>query len=171
MSYFTEVLLIYLWHQNIGSVSELNYKVIALSSYKLLNDNCKYENKVSSEELSYLKSLLRNRNIVIQKGEKVNTVVIIDKEKYVQGVKNVISGSSKFIPLNIPPEDYINYIVNVEKKFRKLFNNLYDNNKISKDELLKICPVASIPGILYGNPKIHKPIVDNILKFKPILCY
>ena len=103
MSYFTEVLLIYLWHQNIGSVSELNYKVIALSSYKLLNDNCKYENKVSSEELSYLKSLLRNRNIVIQKGEKGNTVVIIDKEKYIQGVKNVISGSSKFIPLNIPP--------------------------------------------------------------------
>ena len=142
-----------------------------MSSYKLLNDNCKYENKVSSEELSYLKSLLRNRNIVIQKGEKVNTVAINDKEKYIQGVKNVISGSSKFIPLNIPPEDYINYIVNVEKKFRKLFNNLYDNNKISKDELLKICPVASIPGILYGNPKIHKPIVDNILKFKPILCY
>ena len=116
-----------------------------MSSYKLLNDNCKYENKVSPEELSYLKSLLRNRNIVIQKGEKGNTVVIIDKEKYIQGVKNVISGSSKFIPLNIPPEDYINYIANVEKKFRKLFNNLYVNNKINKDELLKFCPVGSRP--------------------------
>ena len=93
----------------------------------------------------------------------------MDKEKYIQGVKNVISDSSKFIPLKIPPEDYINYIVNVEKKFRKLFNNLYDNNKISKDELLKICPVGSRPGILYGNPKVHKPVVDNMPKFRPIL--
>ena len=93
----------------------------------------------------------------------------MDKEKYIQGVKNAISDSSQLIPLKIPPEDYINYIVNVEKKFRKLFNNLYDNNKISKDELLKICPVGSRPGILYGNPKIHNPVVDNIPKFRPIL--
>ena len=63
----------------------------------------------------------------------------------------------------------MNYIVNAEKKFRNLFNNLYDNNKISKDELLKICPVGSRPGILYESPKVHKPVVDNMPKFKPIL--
>ena len=118
----------------------------------VLNDNRKYENNLSSEELSSLKTLMRNKNIVIERADKGNTVVIIDKDKYIQGVKKVISDSSKFIPLNIPPEDYINYIVNVEKKFRKLFNNLYDNNKISKDELLKV----------------HKQ-VDNMPKFRPIL--
>ena len=62
-------------------------KDIALSSYKLLNDNCKYENNLSSEELSSLKTLMRNKNIVIQKVDKGNTVVIMDKEKYIQGVK------------------------------------------------------------------------------------
>ena len=105
---------------------------------------------------------------VIQKADKGNTVVIIDKDKYIQGVKNAISDSSKFIPLDILPEDYI---VNVEKKFRRLFNNLYDNKKISKDELLKICPVGMTirPGIRYGNSKVHKPVVDNMPKFKPIL--
>ena len=107
--------------------------------------------------------------MITQRADKGNTIVIIDKDKYIQGVKNVISDSSKFTPLNIPPEDYINYIVKVEKKFRKLFNNLYDNNKISKGELLKICPVGSRPGILYGNPKAHKPVVDNMPKFRPIL--
>ena len=112
---------------------------------------------------------MRNKNIVVLKADKGNTVVIMDKEKYIQGVKNVIAESSKFIPLNIPPEDYINYIVNIEKKFRKLFNNLYDNNKISKDEFLKIFPVGSRPGILYGNPHVHKPVFDNMPKFKPIL--
>ena len=138
-------------------------KDIAFSSYKLLNDNCKYENNLSSEELSALKIFMRNKNIVIQKADKGNTVVIMDKEKYIQVVKNVISNSSRFIPLKIPPEDYINYIANVEKKFRKLFN------KISKDELLKICPICSRLGILYSNPKVHKPVVDNMPKFRPIL--
>ena len=94
-------------------------KDIALSSYKLLNDNCKYENNLSSEELSSLKTLMRNKNFIIQKADRGNIIVLIYKEKYIQGVKNVISDSPKFIPLNIPPEDYINYIVNIDKKFRK----------------------------------------------------
>ena len=66
-------------------------KDIALSSYKLLNNNYKYEDNLSSEQLSSLKSLTRNKNIVIQKADKHNTVVIIDKEKYIQDVKNVTS--------------------------------------------------------------------------------
>ena len=134
-----------------------------------MNDNCKDENNLSSEELNALKTLMQNKNIVIQKVDKGNTVVITDKEKYIQGVKNVISDTSKFTPLNRSPDSYLNYIVNVEKKFKKLFNDLYDNEKISKDELLKISPIGSRPGILYGNPKVHKPVVDNMPKFRPIL--
>ena len=72
-----------------------------MPSYKLLNDNCQYENNHSSEELSYLKTL-----IVIQKAGKGNTVVLTDKEKYIQSIKNVMSDSSKFIPLHIPVEYY-----------------------------------------------------------------
>ena len=60
---------------------------------------------------------MRNKNIVIQKADTGNTVVILDKEKYIQGFKIVISDSSKFIALNIPSEDYINHIANVQKKF------------------------------------------------------
>ena len=62
-------------------------KDIALSSNKLLNDNCKYENNLLSEELRSLKSLMRNENIEIQKADKGDSVVRIDKEKYIHGVK------------------------------------------------------------------------------------
>ena len=136
-------------------------------SYKLLNDKCKYKNNLSSEELSSLKTLIKT--LSYKKLTKVTPEVIIDKEKYIQSVKNIISDSSKLIPLNIPKDDYINYIVNVKKKSRKLLNNLYDNDKISKDEFLKICPVGSRPGILYSNPKVHKPVFDNMPKYRPIL--
>ena len=91
-----------------------------MSPYKLLNDNCKYVNNLSFEELSSSKTLMRCKSIFILKADKVNAIVIIGKDKYIQGVKNVISDSSKFIFFNIPPEDWINYIFNVKKKFRKL---------------------------------------------------
>ena len=148
---------------------KVKLKDIPWSSYKHLNDNWKDQINLSSEWLSSLKTPIRNKNIVTQKADKGNNVIITDKEKYIQVVKYAIADFSKFIPLNIPPEDYVNYIDNVEKNFWKLFNNLHDNNKISKDEFLRICPVGSTPRILYRNPKVHKPVVYNRRKFRRIL--
>ena len=59
-------------------------KDIALSSFKLLNENCKFENNLSSDEIKSLKSLMRNKNTVIQKADKGNTVVITDRERNVK---------------------------------------------------------------------------------------
>ena len=64
---------------------------------------------------------MRNKDIIIQKTDKGNTVVITDKEKYIEGVKRAISDSNKFVQLNITPDKYLNYIINVEKKFKQLF--------------------------------------------------
>ena len=33
----------------------------------------------------------------------------------------------------------------------------------------KIYPHGSRPGILYRNPKVHKPVIDNCPEFRPIL--
>ena len=44
-----------------------------------------------------------------------------------------------------------------------------NNDKTNKDEYDKICPKGSRPGIPYGNPEIHKPVVDNLPIFRPIL--
>ena len=65
----------------LGDIAKAKVKDIRLSSYKLLNDNCKYENDLSSEKLSSLKTLMRNKNIVIKNLTKVNSIVIIDMQK------------------------------------------------------------------------------------------
>ena len=108
-------------------------KGLALTSYKILNDNCKYENKVSSEELSSLKSLMRNKNIVLQKAEKGNTVVIVGKEKNIQGVKNVISDSSNFIPLNIPIT-CISIIKSIKMTYSKLVQRVLNQESYTTIE-------------------------------------
>ena len=71
-----------------------------------------------------------------------------DKEKYIEGVKRSISDSNKFVQLNIRPDKYFNYIINVEKKFKQHFKDLLDNGKIIKDKYDKICLKGSRPAIL-----------------------
>ena len=88
-------------------------KDIALSSFKLFSDNCKFENNLSAEEINSFKALMRNKDIIIQKDGKGNAVVITDKEKYIEGVKRAISDSNKFVQLKITPDKYLNYMINV----------------------------------------------------------
>ena len=109
--------------------------------------------------MNSLNILMSNKRIVIQNANKGN----------IEGVKSTISDSNKFVQLNITPDKYLNYIINVEKKFKQLFKKLLDNAKISTDEYDKICPKGSKPGILYSNLKIHKSVINNLPKFRPIL--
>ena len=112
-------------------------KDIALSSFNLSRDNCKFENNLSVEETNSLKALMRNKGIIIQKADQGNTVVIIDKGKYIEGVTRAISDSNKFVHFNITPDKYLNYFINVETKFKQLFKDLLDNDKIVKMSLVK----------------------------------
>ena len=82
-----------------------------------------------------------------------------------EGVKHTISDSIRFVQLNITPDKYLNYIINFEKEFKQLSKDYLDNDKISKDEYDKICLKGSRQGILYGSPKIHKPVVNTLEKF------
>ena len=136
-------------------------KDTAVSSF---NGNGKFENNLSAEEINLLKALMRNKNIT-QKADKGNIVVITDKEKYIEDVKCANSYFNKIVQLDITPDKHPNYIINVEKNFKQLFKDLLDNDKISKDQYDKNFPEGSRPGILHGNPKIHKPVVNSSPKF------
>ena len=129
-------------------------KDISLSSLKYYNDNCEFEKNLSTEEFKSLKNLVKQKDIVIQKADKGNTVVLTDRDKYNCGVQNVISDPNKFLLLNIGTDKYLNYIINVEKRFRKIFKSLLDTKEINDIEYDNICPTGSRPGILYGLPKI-----------------
>ena len=69
--YLAEYELLYRSTTDLSMTSEdrerfkANLKDIAMSSYKLLNGNCKYENNLSSDELSFLRTFMRNKNIAI----------------------------------------------------------------------------------------------------------
>ena len=115
-----------------------------------------------------LKNLIEHKKIVIQKAEKGNTVVITDRTKYLEGIKSLLSDSSKFMQLPIDQDKWINYIINLECKLKDCFKVLNNEEKTSEKEFDSICPVGTMPGILYGNPNVHKTVVNNTPKSRPI---
>ena len=116
-----------------------------------------------------LKNLIEHKDLVIQKAGKGNTVVIPDCTKYLQGIKSLFLDRSKFMQLPIDEGKRINYIVNFESKLKDHFKVPKNEEKNSEKEFDNICPVGTTPGILYGNPKVLKTIVNNTSQFRPVL--
>ena len=129
----------------------------------------KVDKNLSEAESIALKILIERKDIVIQKADKGNPVAITDRTKYLEGIKSLLSDSSKFMPLPTDEGKWLNYIINLENKLKDRFKVFKNEEKISEKEFDNICPVGTNPGILYGNPKIHKRLVNNIPKFRPIL--
>ena len=63
---------------------------------------------------------------------------------------------------------WINYIINFESKLKDHFKVLKNEEKISEKKIDSTCPVGTTPCILYENPKVHKTVVNNIPKYRPI---
>ena len=57
----------------------------------------------------------------------------------------------------------------MEIKLKDRFNVLKKEEIISQKEFDSICLVGTTPGMLYGNPKVHKTVVNNSPRFRPIL--
>ena len=147
-------------------------KEIALSSlYDFNNTQHKHDN-LTVEEFASLKKLASNNNLIIQKSDKGNSVVLLDKNAYIERIENLLSDTTKFLPLmgdRISPGKELQYIEREEKKIRIFLKKLFKEGKISKRQYDYLYPIGSKPGILYGLGKVHKALVNGIPKFRPIL--
>ena len=90
-------------------------------------------------------------------------MVITDRTKYLEGIKSFHLDSSKFTQLPSDESKWTNYIINLGNKLKDCFKVL-KNEKISEEEFDSISPVGTTSGILYGNPKVHKTVVNNTPK-------
>ena len=87
----------------------------ALTSYQNFSRGQEPPENLTSE-FKALKRLSKNKDIVIQKADKGNTVVILDKCSYISAIEEILNDNSKFSKLDIPAGKEINHIVNLEKR-------------------------------------------------------
>ena len=141
----------------------------AFASYSDFNKDNSPPSNSSKDEFESLCKLKNENNLVIQKADKGNTIVILDKDSYLKSVETLLKDSSKFKNIPIAPNKDLNYIINSEKRVTDLLKKLKNKNAISEETYNKLRPVGSKPGTLYGSAKVHKPLINGLPRFRSIL--
>ena len=142
-------------------------KETALSSFRQYNKSP--QQNLSKEEVVALASQSKNKGIVIQKSDKINSVVIVDKETHIKRMENLLCDQRKFERVTLKNDALLNFVVNQEKRIDTIFKNLVDSNSISKEMRKSIKPVGTRPDTMYGLCKVYKQEVDGCPPFRPIL--
>ena len=108
-----------------------------------------------------------NKHLIIQKSEKGNSVVLLNRNGYITRMNKMLFDSSKFKKLDIKPGKEINSLLQREDRLTNFLKKL--KRSISDQLYNKLYPRGSQPAIMYGLSKIHKPLLNNFPKLRPIL--
>ena len=124
---------------------------------------------LTPEEFAALKSVSKNKNLIIQKFCKGSSIAIIGKSNHLEKMRNILYDSSKFTQVSVAENKQLNFIVNVEKYITDLLKDLKNSEVISETAYKSLKPRGCRFEILYGLCKVHKQLVDNCPHFRPIM--
>ena len=120
----------------------------ALFSCKSFCRNQSPSENLTASEFKGLQHLSKNKNILIHKAEKGNTIVILDKISYISAIEEILNDHTKFSDLDIPVGKEINYITNLQKTVTSDLKLLKDEEIIGKATYKSIKLVGSRPCVL-----------------------
>ena len=78
---------------------------------------------LSKEEFDALKNL-RNKQIVIEKSDKGNSIVVVDREKYIEKMENILSDQSKSQKIALKDDNFLNFITSQKNALIKFIKSL-----------------------------------------------
>ena len=78
---------------------------------------------LSKEEFDALKNL-RNKQIVIEKSDKDNSIVVVDRDKYIEKMENILSDQSKFQKIALKDDNFLNFITSQKNALIKFIKSL-----------------------------------------------
>ena len=140
---------------------------VALSSLRYFNLNVPQH--LSDSEFQALKNLSRlKKEVIIQKSDKGNSVVLVNKSDCVRHIEGILKDVNKFEKVSLK-KGIISFAVNHEKHINKQLRSISKNGSLTEQQYKKVKVVGSNPGILYGLCKVRKAAVDVCPPFRPIL--
>ena len=169
MAIFENIFSAFLCAENL-TFTKSDLKNIAFTSYRFYNKtNHKFDNITKDEHSAFLE-LLKLENIIIQKADKGNVVVIVDKNVYVDKMESILNDKFKFKEVKFTKiNEELDYLLDQEKELKDFLKILNEKNVITDKVLNSLKPCGSQPGVLYGLCKVHKESTGSSPPFRPIL--
>ena len=124
---------------------------------------------LSKEEFTALQNLSKNKDLIIQKSDKGNSVVIVQRQDYLEKMSDILSDQKKFSKVSLKDDTISNFAINQEKHVDKVLKKFVESKCMIGKTRKSLKPVGTRPGIMYGSCKVHKASVGNCPPFRPIL--
>ena len=137
------------------------------SSFKKYNFSKKLN--LSRVEYNALKNLSSLKNIIIQKSDKENSVVVMNRDDYINRMETLTPDQAKFQKLLVSENKNYNFMVQEKKLVDNILDTLHEKNVITRDIKTIFATDGSSPARLYGLPKIHEALVDGLPNYRPII--
>ena len=144
---------IYDENQRNESILHLKSKIkdVGLSLFRLYNKKDHLFENLSEEEYQAFLSLSKN-NDIIQKANKGNTVVLLDKSSYIKKIEELLADTSKFAKVGFNKKHKVNqelqHLLDLEVNIKTCLDNLLEKQYISKEDCNFLKPCGSRPGIM-----------------------
>ena len=104
----------------------------AFLSYSFFNKGNSLPFNLSKDEFESLCKLKTENNLVIQKLDKGNTIVILFVDSYLKSVETLLKNSWKFESVSVAPDKDLNYAINSEKRVTDLLKKFKSKKGISE---------------------------------------
>ena len=116
-------------------------KKAALSSYRYYINNV--PQNLSNEEFIALQNLSKNKGSIIQKSDKSNSVVIVQRQDYLKKMNDILSNQKKFSKVSLKDDTLLNFAISQEKHVDKVQTEKSMTEKTRKS----LKPVGTRPGV------------------------
>ena len=78
------------------------------------------ENNLRKAEFDTLKSLMRNKELIFQKADMGNTVVLLNRKDYISKMKLIFADTLKFKKTQIDGSKVLNHLIQMENNIVEL---------------------------------------------------
>ena len=106
---------------------------------------------------------------MVQKPDKGNTVVTVNRKNYVCKMENILNDMSKSQKIYIDHGKISNHLIQMENRVTHVLKHITNKNEISIEQYKDLNSSGSRPGIKYGSAIVRKIVTDGLPSFKPIL--
>ena len=97
-------------------------KKVAPFSYRSYKSNV--PQNLCKEEFIALQNLSKNKDLIIQKSDKDNPVVIVQRQDYLNKMNDILSDQQKFSKVSLKDDTLLNFAFNQEKHVDKVLKKL-----------------------------------------------